>query len=150
MIDDFDRPLNDRGKSDAKLIGEFMNRQKIAPDIALSSPARRARQTAEKVLKAAALEAQIEFDQGIYEAEARRLFEIVREIPDERNSVMLVGHNPGFEELLHLLTGGSISFPTAALARIELPTERWCDVRLRSGTLRSFVTPKNLKGEANN
>src|SRR5262252_250112 len=98
-LEDFDRSLNERGKEDARLIGSFLGRQKVVPDFVLSSPAKRARRTTELVLKAAAWTCTPEFDERIYEASLHRLLSIVSEIERSKEAVMLVGHNPGFEEL---------------------------------------------------
>jgi len=144
---DFDRPLNDRGKDDAKRMGHFMLDQKIRPELVISSPANRARRTTEIVLKAAEVPATPAFDERIYEAEVNELVQVVSEIEPAIVSAMLVGHNPGFEELFHFLTGETRDFPTAALAQIDLSIDRWDKVRIRSGKAKWLATPKQLKKE---
>ena len=104
-LPDFDRPLNDRGKSDAKLMGRFMHEKGIRPEVIVCSPAKRARRTAELVLKAAELSLTPVYDERIYEAEAQNLLQVISEIEPSVSLAMLVGHNPGFEELFHALTG---------------------------------------------
>src|SRR5436190_24158555 len=103
-LGDFDRPLNDRGKDDAKLMGRFMRERSICPDLLISSPAKRARLTAELVLKAAGLPINVAFDERIYEADVHRLLAVVSQIEPGINVVMLVGHNPGCEDLVEVLT----------------------------------------------
>jgi phosphohistidine phosphatase len=144
---DFDRSLNERGKDDARLIGSFLGSQKVVPDFVLSSPAKRARRTTELVLKAADWKCTPEFDERIYEASLYRLLNIVSEIERSKDGVMLVGHNPGFEELLAALTGEIARLPTCAVATIELEIDDWSKVGVRAGTLESLVTPKSLKGD---
>lgn len=142
---DFDRPLNDRGKNDAKLIGQYLGKKKIAVSVVVSSPAKRARRTAEIVLQAAGLTNEIMFDERIYEASPRQLLRVVSEIGSTNESALLVGHNPGFEDLLTSLTDRSGGMPTASLASIELDVNNWNDIAARCGELSWFITPKDLK-----
>jgi len=144
-LQDFDRPLNERGKKDAPLIGKYCRKQKIKADLAVSSPAERARQTAELVLKSAGLKVELRFDQRIYEASLRRLLDVISQIEDTVSTLIMVGHNPGFEELFEALTGQAHDLPTASLACIELSVEKWSEVRAVVGDLKWLVTPKELK-----
>jgi len=144
---DFDRSLNDRGKADAKLIGTFLGDQKILPDLVVSSPAKRARRTAELVLHAADWNRTPEFDERIYDASLYRLLEVVSAIDLSNDMVMLVGHNPGFEELAAALTGEIARLPTCAVAAIELQVNDWAKAAVRAGKLKWLVTPKSLKSE---
>ena len=147
---DFDRPLNDRGKDDSKLIGRFMRERSISPDLVISSPALRARRTAERVLQGAGLTPGLAFDERIYEADVHRLVAVVSQIEPAINVVMLVGHNPGCEDLVDVLTGRAIRFPTASLAQIDLAVEEWNKVRAGAGKLKWSVTPKDLKRKTKN
>jgi phosphohistidine phosphatase len=144
---DFERSLNDRGKDDAKLIGTFLGDQKLAPDLILSSPAKRARTTTELVLKAADWNCTPQFDERIYEASLYRLLNVVSEIDSSNKVVMLVGHNPGFEELLAALTDESPGLPTCAAASIDLKVNDWGKAGVHAGKLKWLVTPKSLKRE---
>lgn len=144
-LKDFDRPLNDRGRKDAKLIGKFIRRKKICPDLIVSSPAARAKQTIELVLKSADLKVELGFDRRLYEASGRRLLEVVSQIEDSNKSLVLVGHNPGFEELLELLTNEARTLPTASLACIELAVDKWSTGQPHAGSTKWLVTPKELK-----
>jgi phosphohistidine phosphatase len=146
---DFDRPLNDRGKDDAKLIGRFMRERSISPDLVISSPAKRAQRTAELVTKAAGLTINIALDERIYEADVHRLLLVVSQIEPAMNVVMLVGHNPGFEDLVEVLTGRPPRLPTASLAQIDLAVEEWNKVRAGAGKLKWLVTPRDLKKQIN-
>jgi phosphohistidine phosphatase len=141
---DFDRPLNERGLKAAPLIGRFMRKQKLQPDLILSSPAQRARQTITLVAEAAELTAELRYDARLYGASAARLIEIVSQIEDSAADVLLVGHNNGMEELLQTLTRESRHMPTAALARITLNIEKWSKTSDASGQLDWLIKPKEL------
>ena len=144
-LSDFERPLNDRGKDDAKLVGRWLARQQIVLDGVISSPAKRARRTAEIFLKAADVSLAASFDARIYEAGLAQLLTIVSEFDPSLNTVLLIGHNPGFEDLAESLTGQHTRLATSTLAGIELSVAQWCDVRPRAGKLHLLVTPKELK-----
>lgn len=144
-VRDFDRPLNQRGLKAAPSIGRLIGKRKLQPDLVLSSPAERARQTTQLVFEAAGLKTEVRYDERIYEATGAHLFEIVGQIEEDANVAMLVGHNPGLEELLEALTGEAHNLPTAALAGIELDIEKWNKVRAGAGRLDWLVTPKELK-----
>ncbi len=142
---DFDRPLNQRGLKAAPAVGNLMRKRKLEPKLVLSSPAERARQTIQSVLESARLKTELRYDERIYEATGARLLEIVAQIDDDANIAMLVGHNPGLEELLATLTGEARTLPTAALACIELEIEKWGKARADAGRLEWLVKPKELK-----
>jgi phosphohistidine phosphatase len=145
QLADFARPLNERGLRAAPLMGRFMRRRKINPDLVLSSPAERARHTAALVSEAAGFAAPTRYDERIYEATAERLLEVVSQLEESADEVLLVGHNPGMEELLELLTAERRAMPTAALARINLDIEKWNKVRPGSGRLDLHVRPRELE-----
>ena len=141
---DFDRPLNERGLKAAPLVGRFMRKRRLRPDLILCSPAERARQTAALVARAAGLSAPLRYDERIYEASAGRLAEIVSQVEEGADELLLVGHNPGLEGLLELLTGEPQHMPTAALARLLLDVEKWGKLREGAGRVELFVRPKEL------
>jgi phosphohistidine phosphatase len=155
---DFDRPLKRRGRDAAEQIGKVLageklalgsekvalGSNKLASFLVISSPAARARETTKLVLESAGLKLEPRFDERIYEADVRTLLEVVSSIPDKAQTAMLVGHNPGFENLLAYLTGYDRHMPTGALARIEFELASWSEVAEGSGRLESFVTPKDL------
>ena len=141
---DFDRPLNGRGRRAAPLMGALMRERQLRPDLIISSPATRARETIALVLEAARLETELRYDERIYEATASHLVEVISGVEDDRQEVMLVGHNPGFEDLLERLTGESLRVPTGALARIALNAERWSEAGALGGRLEWLVKPKEL------
>ena len=103
-----------------------------------------ARETAEIVLKHAHLKVEVIFAERIYEASLRDLLHVVAEIPHDKQVAMMIGHNPGFEELVSFLSGEYRRMPTCALAKIRLDVASWKDVRAGEGTLEWFITPKEL------
>jgi phosphohistidine phosphatase len=143
-LTDFERPLNERGQRAAPLVGKFMRERLIRPDLVISSPAKRTRETIALVLEAARIETETRYDERIYEAPLTRLLEVVSQIEDDKEEVMLVGHNPGFENLLERLTGESERMPTAALALILLDAERWSEAAVKGGGLEWLVKAKEL------
>jgi len=142
---DFDRPLKGRGRKAAELIGQVLAEEKLGSALVISSPAVRARETTELVLESAGLKVEPRFEERIYEADVRTLLALVRAIPDSSGVALLVGHNPGFENLLDYLTGDARQMPTAALAKIEFDVESWSEVSEESGRLEMFVTPRELE-----
>src|SRR6185436_12945180 len=102
---DFDRPLKKRGREAAERIGERMAEERLSNPLVICSPAVRTRETAEIVLTSANLQVEPRFDERIYEASLRELVQIVTEIPDDKDVAIMIGHNPGFEELVSFLTG---------------------------------------------
>jgi len=122
---DHDRPLNKRGKRDAPSMGELMRSEELTPDLIISSSAKRARTTAEIVAEYSGYEGEMWLERDLYAAEAEAYLATLKSLPDEYKTVMVVGHNPGLEELVEELTEDYERMPTAALAQVSLPIERW-------------------------
>jgi phosphohistidine phosphatase len=143
-LPDFDRPLSGRGRKASETVGLFLKEKEITFDLVVSSPAVRARQTIESVLRSAKQRPELRFDERIYEATVGRLLEIVSQLENEHKTVLLVGHNPGMQELLSLLTGQSEEYPTAALTKIAFKNLKWVEVGNKKGSLEWLVKPKEL------
>jgi phosphohistidine phosphatase len=144
---DFDRALAVEGRADALLVGQFLRREKLTPGVVICSPAARARETAAHVVEAATLTVPPLFDGRIYEASAGQLVEVVSEAGDEADVVLLVGHNPGLQELLARLTGESAPMHTATLARIDLDVDAWGELgRAAHGRLVFARPPRASEG----
>lgn len=141
-LSDFERPLNPRGMQTAPFIGELIAEKGWQPDMILSSPAVRAKQTALLAKEAAHLKAEVRFDEKIYEASQFQLLEVLKGITSPAGTVLLVGHNPGMEGLLGLLTGEMHSIPTAALIKIELNIDSWDRIERDRGKVEEFIKPK--------
>jgi phosphohistidine phosphatase len=144
-LDDHERPLSKRGRRDGPRMGELVREHGLMPDVVISSDAVRARLTAEAVAEAARYAGQILLDRRLYLASPADIRSLLRTVPDKAETVMIVGHNPGLEELAALLTGERQDLPTAALAQIVLPIDRWRDLTLSTrGTLVGHWRPKEL------
>jgi phosphohistidine phosphatase len=140
---DFDRPLNDRGEATAPFIGQVMKSDGFAPEIILTSPAVRARETARLVKESAGFNADIKYNERIYEASSQTLRHIAASMDDRFKSAMIVGHNPGMEGFVRFLTGNLEPMPTATLAVIDLDILGWEQITEGSGKLRKIVRPKD-------
>lgn len=124
-LPDFERPLNRRGKRAAQTLGQYLRANEIGVELILSSTAVMARETVERMIKAAKLSTEVRYDQRIYGASVDRLAEVVSQIEDARRVVMVVGHNPGLQELLSFLTGKIEPVPTGALAKLSSRATKW-------------------------
>lgn len=150
-LSDFERPLNERGKEAAPFMGELMKKNNFTPDLIVSSPAERAKQTAEFVKKAADFQTEIRFNEKIYEASPLRLLEVISQTDENAKTLLLVGHNPGFEGLVRVLSGENARMPTAALAVLDLEIGDWAEIYDECialdeievcGKLRRLIVPK--------
>jgi phosphohistidine phosphatase len=151
-LDDFDRPLNERGWKAARRIGRELKQRKIAVDFCLASPAARVRETLDGLAQGYGdFSFEVRFEPRIYEASVETLLELVRVIPDDVEKPLLVGHNPGLHELvLRLTSGGELrrrleaKFPTAAFAMIDLHAKRWAEVTAGQGKIVELILPREL------
>jgi phosphohistidine phosphatase len=147
---DHDRPLAPRGKRAAKVIAEHLREERIAPDLVLCSSSRRTRETLDRIASALGDEVRVEIERELYAASADRLLERLRALDDDVESVMLIGHNPGIEQLALSLAGDGEKladvrrkYPTAALATLEFKG-RWSELQPGTARLADFVKPKQL------
>jgi phosphohistidine phosphatase len=148
---DFDRPLNPKGQRAAQAVGRHMKAQGLGFDAVIASPAARVVQTLEQVGQGYGSDLAPAWDQRIYLASAATLLDLVHELPDAAETALMVGHNPGLEELvLGLVPGGDLrgdveaKFPTASLAEIHFDVARWADVQPGKGELVRFTRPRDL------
>lgn len=153
--DDFSRPLSDRGLRDARAMGRWLVETSYLPGVILCSPARRTRQTLELMAEDTGLDllARTTFVDELYHAGAATLRALLKR-QGERREVMLIGHNPGLEELLAWLLGEqraiahwSKSFPTAAAYVLDLP-DGWSELRAGGALLVAHQRPKALTRES--
>jgi phosphohistidine phosphatase len=144
-LPDFDRPLNKRGKGDAPRMGELLRQADLLPDLILSSTAQRARQTTQAVVDASGYGGEVRWLDSLYAAPPESYLEALRSLDDSLQRVMVVGHNPGLEELLEDLTGAAETLPTAALAQVLLPIQSWSQLDEDvSGELVQIWQPRQL------
>lgn len=125
-IPDFERPLSKRGEKDAPRMGKLLKDKNLTPDLILSSTAQRASQTAEQVADKCKYEREIVFVNDFYLGEPDAYLNTLRDLDEESTDVVLViGHNPGLESLLQLMTDKVASLPTSAIAHLEVPIRNW-------------------------
>jgi phosphohistidine phosphatase len=148
---DTNRPLAPRGRRAAKLMASHLRRKGISPELVLCSPSRRTRQTLKRIAPGLGKNADVRIEPALYAASAATLLDQLHEVPDEVDSVMLIGHNPGIQDLALSLAGaGSESlrvrskFPTAALATLE-HNATWRELVPGGAELVSFAKPKELR-----
>jgi phosphohistidine phosphatase len=152
------RPLNDRGRAVAPLMGAYLAHHALLPDRVVVSPARRTLETWELAARPLAGSAAAPVvEERIYEASAETLLGVVRALPEACHLVLVVGHNPGMQELaLQLIATGDADarrrlaekYPTGGLTVIDFAVDDWAVVHPRSGRLDRFVVPKMLDAPA--
>jgi len=145
---DHERPLNARGERDAPRMGQLARDEQLRPELIVSSDAVRARMTA--CAMADATGGQLLLDPRLYHAGPTDILAALRSVIEQNvenvATVMIVGHNPGLEELIARLTGEREDLPTCALAQIALPIDRWSDLDISTrGTLVGLWRPKDLR-----
>jgi phosphohistidine phosphatase len=153
-IDDFNRPLNERGWKSARRIGKEMKHRRMSFDLGLASPAARVRETIDGVTETyGEPKFPIRFEPRMYGASVVTLVELIRSIPADVEAALMVGHNPGFERLVAELTRDDSKglrdrvagkFPTAAMAVIELPAASWAEVEPGEGQVVELLLPREL------
>jgi phosphohistidine phosphatase len=152
-VADHERPLSDRGKKAAPVMGVYLQKQKLVPDMALVSTARRAQETWIRTSKALQATVPAINTRNIYEAEPGKILDAIKGIAPEVRTLIVVGHNPGLEELARKLMkdlGGEAGtrmrekFPTAGIAVLSFEIDNWKDIAPQTGSLDRFVTPKSL------
>lgn len=125
---DHDRPLSKRGKQDAPRMGKILRKQRLIPELILTSSARRACDTAEAAAEASGYTPEVRHLPELYHPDLDTLFGILRLLPADFERVMVVGHNPELEEFVEALTGEAVTLPTAALVHISLPIFAWSEL----------------------
>ena len=145
---DFDRVLASRGISDAPMMGNWIKTNQYLPDQIICSPAMRTKQTVEYVCKQIDMPVNdVCWDKRIYGADISNLLDILSNANYKAKTLLMVGHNPGFSDLVNYLCSGNgsigKSMPTAAIALIAL-NKFWPEIKQHSGTLLHFVTPKQV------
>jgi len=150
---DFDRPLNGRGRRAAHRMGRYLRDESLAFDQVVASPALRVQQTIAGVEDGYGQPLSPTLDRRIYMASASTLLDVVHGFDDAQANILLVGHNPGLEDLVLMLVPDDeaglrdeveIKYPTATLAEMRFDVDRWADVDERTGTLVRLMRPREL------
>jgi phosphohistidine phosphatase len=154
---DHDRDLAARGREAAPLMGRYMTEHGMIPDHAIVSTAKRTRETWRLVAGTFPKIPPVDFEDRIYEASPRDILAAIADTPASARSLLVVGHNPGFQDTANLLVEsgdkrlrGSMAegFPTGALAVIDLDIDDWSAIRPGSGRLENFLTPRAVEGRS--
>ena len=156
-IDDHERALMARGREDAPKLGRYIRQCGYDPDLILSSTSRRTVETVELVTDTLSGVARVDYMDALYLAEPEVILQVIRLAPDKMKGVMVVGHNPGLEQIATLLAREPVKrkerdrfdmleekFPTAALAVLDFEVERWRDIEPGEGALKDFVRPRDV------
>lgn len=154
---DFDRPLNERGEKAAVLIGKWVKKNGLTFDHVVASPAVRVIDTIDQFVKGTGVRIDPTWDRRIYLASSATLMDVLRDQSGDHKSVLMVGHNPGMEDLVFDIVPDDGSsplrelvwekYPTAAVARMELEIDQWADIDRKCGTLTHFIRPRDLDPE---
>lgn len=146
---DFERPLSERGESDAPMMGKRLAEKEENIELIISSPAKRALTTAKIIAAEIGYSINdIKEIESIYESSVKNLLGIVNTLPDSFNRVMLFGHNPGFTDFADYLTGsGIMNIPTCGICKIVFETDHWKEISAHTGTLSYFDFPKRMNEE---
>jgi phosphohistidine phosphatase len=152
-LPDHDRPLAPRGRRAAKKLERHLRKAKVSPALVLCSPSVRTRQTLDAVLPALG-GAEVRYREELYAAPAGTLRDAVRNAEPRLSSILVVGHNPGLQDLAVALAGRGDAelrrrlgekLPTGAFVTLELPSASWAEVEAGSGELVGFVVPRELR-----
>ncbi|MBN2061441.1 MAG: histidine phosphatase family protein [Deltaproteobacteria bacterium] len=145
-LDDFERPLNKRGRNSLLLIGEILKNLNVTPDLIISSPATRAAMTARGIAEAINYPLdKIEYSDAIYMSDEDVLLDVIKDINDSVKKAMLIGHNPGMTELANYITDQRIdNIPTCGVLCVDLNIPSWLKTGRRSGSVSFSEFPGRL------
>ncbi|MFJ8335801.1 SixA phosphatase family protein [Streptomyces sp. NPDC094437] len=150
-VPDHQRPLGPRGLRDAPAAGRALAEDDVLPDLALCSTAERTRRTWELASAQWATPPQVRHDERLYAADARELLDVVHEVPARVETLLLIGHNPGLEELVLTLAGDSlddaldavrVKFPTSAIAVLAWHGTDWRHLAPGAALLTAVRVPR--------
>lgn len=150
LLHDIDRTLNKRGIQDSHLTGLFFKKSIGQPDLIVSSPAVRAKETTDGIMEAAAFIGPYQVDDSLYGTGPDTYMSVIQELPQVADKVLLVGHNPIIEETVSLLCTGNpdaslVHMPTAAIACLEAEADDWRITDPGSFLLSWIIIPRMLK-----
>jgi phosphohistidine phosphatase len=142
---DHERPLNKRGKRDAPLMGRLLKKERLVPDVIISSTAMRARATAEAIAKASGYKGDITFNRSLYASGPQAYIDVLHDLSDEYVRVLIIGHNPGLQELVEMLTGEIHLMPTCSLAHVKFRVDKWSEIDNKiKGKVAGIWRPRDL------
>jgi phosphohistidine phosphatase len=143
---DRERPLKKRGRKDAKRIAKEILKQDLVPELILSSPAERAKETVEILIEELDYQNRVAYPDELYMGEPQDFIDALQETAEHEGIVMIVAHNPGLEAYLQIVDGEIESLPTGSLGYLLLALDDWKDISLDTmGDLIGFWKPKELR-----
>ena len=144
-LDDYDRPLNKRGKRNAPEMGQRLANRKVKPDAMVTSPAKRAAATARRIAEQISFPvSDIQKEAMLYHGSVTNMINVIQATSDAVDSLMIFGHNPGLTDLANRLSGSDIyNIPTCGIVEIEFSVAHWKEIELSTGKLVTFDFPKN-------
>lgn len=152
---DFDRPLNKKGERAAALMGRFAHDQNMSFDLLIASPAVRVVETLDHFIGGFGQDIETTWDRRVYLASSATLLDVLHSAPETADLLLLAGHNPGLEDLILDLVPENgrddvlrdeveAKLPTASLATLEFPVDRWSEIKAGTANLISFTRPRDL------
>ncbi len=150
---DFDRPLNDKGKRVARAMGHWVAAQKIRFDHIIASPALRVQETIEYFIEGYGKRFDIDWERKIYLASSATILDVVRESDDDYAHILVVGHNPGIEDIIFDLVPDNGSklrdmvekkYPTGAFSKLHLDCNHWTELSNNPAQFETFMPPRNI------
>ena len=151
--DDFDRPLNSRGRENAQMVAKHIHSLGFKPELTLCSSAVRCKETLELVIPYFPKKTHIRYLDDLYLAPERAILEMIKSIKLSINQMLVIGHNPGLSDLSQSLIYSSNKnndyfetqqFPTSAASIFEMSIKNWLDFKLSDSKIIDFITPKKL------
>lgn len=152
-MSDRERTLDPRGRKDIALIGAYMGRHGLVPDLTAVSPAQRTRETWERLIAAFASPPPVVFDERLYNARGEAIVAAIKKIGGDTSSLLVIGHNPGLHDCARLLiASGDVEarerlnegLPTSGLVVVDFAGESWGKLHAHGGRLEHFVSPRML------
>ena len=140
------RLLNKRGEKNAPLMAKVLKEKNIRPDLIISSPSLRTKQTLEYFIKKLNYKDEVKLEESIYEAPYENLLKVIKDIPNIYKTVFLIGHNPGLCDLTNFLVDKSFeNIPTCGIVEIDFGGKNWKDISKENSNLISFEYPKKYQ-----
>ena len=143
LLEDFERPLNKRGAKNAPFMAKILKQKEVNPDLIISSPSKRTKDTLDFFIKEFDYKGEIIFEESIYEAPYINILKVIKNIDDKHKTIFLFGHNPGFNDLTDFLLGRfEDNIPTCGVLKIDFDTNYWKNISKDNSKLIFFNFPK--------
>ena len=143
LLEDFERPLNKRGAKNAPFMAKILKQKELNPDLIISSPSKRTKDTLDFFIKEFDYKREIIFEESIYEAPYINILKVIKNIDDKHKTIFLFGHNPGFNDLADFLLGRfEENIPTCGVLKIDFDTNYWKNISKDNSKLIFFNFPK--------